>query len=166
MVVAVDKSVVVDKLVAVDRSVAEDKVVRCTVVGDGLVGKTGLVKKFVSGQFSPEYVATLKDDYSAQLFASGDVYNIHLTDIAGEVCTCTSYLKIVISAWFIMRLFPKKNPSFSIPFKCFLMPDVSCYSMRIWCPCPLRTFLSSASVWLTRTRWIAWKTFGCQKFDH
>lgn len=93
MVVAVDKSVVVDKLVAVDRSVAEDKVVRCTVVGDGLVGKTGLVKKFVSGQFSPEYVATLKDDYSAQLFASGDVYNLHVTDIAGEVCTCTSYLK-------------------------------------------------------------------------
>lgn len=120
MVVAVDKSVVVDKMVAVDRSVAEDKVVRCTVVGDGLVGKTGLVKKFVSGQFSPEYVATLKDDYSAQLFASGDVYNLHVTDIAGEVCTCTSYLKIFISAWFIMRLFPKKtlhsHPLYMFPY--------------------------------------------------
>lgn len=165
MVVAVDKSVVVDKLVAVDRSVAEDKVVRCTVVGDGLVGKTGLVKKFVSGQFSPEYVATLKDDYSAQLFASGDVYNLHVTDIAGEVCTCTNYLKIFILAWFKMRLFPKK-PSIFIPFICFLMSDVSCYSMRILCPCPLLTSSSSASVWLTRTRWIAWKTFGCLKFDH
>lgn len=65
--------------------VAVDKSVRCTVVGDGLVGKTGLIQRFIRGDFIPEYVATLKDEYTTKLRASGDVYDLHVTDLAGEV---------------------------------------------------------------------------------
>lgn len=54
------------------------------MVGDGLVGKTGLIQKFIRGDFIPEYVATLKDEYTTKLRASGDVYDLHVTDLAGE----------------------------------------------------------------------------------
>ncbi|XP_062568645.1 cell division control protein 42 homolog [Saccostrea cucullata] len=63
---------------------ASEKVVRCTVVGDGFVGKSSVIKKFIGGQFSSEYVATIKDEYSSKVYANGDVYDLHVTDIAGE----------------------------------------------------------------------------------
>lgn len=72
--------------------VAVDKRVCCTVVGDGLVGKTGLIQKFVRGDFIPEYVATLKDEYTTKLRANGDVYDLHVTDLAGEVSYFFEYL--------------------------------------------------------------------------
>ncbi|XP_061193397.1 cdc42 homolog [Saccostrea echinata] len=63
---------------------ATEKVVRCTVVGDGFVGKSSVIKKFIGGEFNPEFIATLKDEYSSKLSANGDLYDLHVTDIAGE----------------------------------------------------------------------------------
>lgn len=65
--------------------VAMQKSVQCTVVGDGLVGKSSLVKRLISGKFHQEYVATLKDDYVTKLSANGDAYTLNVSDIAGEV---------------------------------------------------------------------------------
>jgi GTPase SAR1 family protein len=72
--------------------VATEKAVRCAVVGDGFVGKSSLVQKFVHGQFNPEYVATLKDEYTTKVSSNGDVYRLHVTDIAGEVRTLHIFL--------------------------------------------------------------------------
>ncbi|XP_062568644.1 rho-related GTP-binding protein RhoJ-like [Saccostrea cucullata] len=62
----------------------QQKSVQCIVVGDGFVGKSSLIQKFVNGQFNQEYVATLKDDYNTKLSANGDTYRLNVSDIAGE----------------------------------------------------------------------------------
>ncbi|XP_048734874.2 ras-related C3 botulinum toxin substrate 3-like [Ostrea edulis] len=56
----------------------------CTVVGDGLVGKSCLVERFLGGDFTNEYVATLQDDYTTKCNLNGDNLNMNITDIAGE----------------------------------------------------------------------------------
>lgn len=61
------------------------KSIHCTVVGDGFVGKSSLVQKFINGTFNQNYIATLKDDYMAKVSANGDVYRLNVADIAGEV---------------------------------------------------------------------------------
>nr|XP_022334152.1 rac-like GTP-binding protein ARAC7 [Crassostrea virginica] len=60
------------------------KSIHCTVVGDGFVGKSSLVQKFINGTFNQNYIATLKDDYMAKVSANGDVFNLNVADIAGE----------------------------------------------------------------------------------
>lgn len=61
------------------------KSIQCAVVGDGFVGKSSLVQKFVNGKFDKTYIATLKDDYSAKVSTNGDVFRLNVSDIAGEV---------------------------------------------------------------------------------
>ena len=61
------------------------KSIQCTVVGDGFVGKSSLVQKFINGTFNQNYIATLKDDYMAKVPANGDVFSLNVSDIAGEV---------------------------------------------------------------------------------
>lgn len=60
------------------------KSIKCAVVGDGFVGKSSLVQKFVNGKFDKTYIATLKDEYSAKVSTNGDVFSLNVSDIAGE----------------------------------------------------------------------------------
>lgn len=61
------------------------KSIKCALVGDGFVGKSSLVQKFVNGKFDKTYIATLKDEYSAKVSTNGDVFSLNVSDIAGEV---------------------------------------------------------------------------------
>ncbi|XP_061193415.1 uncharacterized protein LOC133201639 [Saccostrea echinata] len=60
------------------------KFLQCTVVGDGFVGKSSLVERFLGGDFNNEYVATLQDDYTAKCKVNGESLCVNITDIAGE----------------------------------------------------------------------------------
>ncbi|XP_033734165.1 rho-related GTP-binding protein RhoH-like [Pecten maximus] len=60
------------------------KNVCCTLVGDGMVGKTCLAKVFTDKTFPDQYVATVQDSYSGQAWFAGDQYSITITDSAGE----------------------------------------------------------------------------------
>lgn len=68
------------------------KSIQCAVVGDGFVGKSSLVQKFVNGKFDKTYIATLKDDYSAKVSTNGDVFRLNVSDIAGEVSRAYFYI--------------------------------------------------------------------------
>lgn len=68
------------------------KSIQCAVVGDGFVGKSSLVQKFVNGKFDKTYIATLKDDYSAKVSTNGDVFRLNVSDIAGEVSRSYFYI--------------------------------------------------------------------------
>jgi len=59
--------------------------VHCALIGDGMVGKTCLVKSFVDQTFPSNYVATVLDKYSVCTRVNNCKYNIAVTDIAGEV---------------------------------------------------------------------------------
>lgn len=72
--------------------VAMQKSIQCAVVGDGFVGKSSLVQKFVNGKFDKTYIATLKDDYSAKVSTNGDVFRLNVSDIAGEVSSSYFYI--------------------------------------------------------------------------
>ncbi|XP_060063037.1 rho-related protein racD-like [Ylistrum balloti] len=62
----------------------DTKSVFCTLVGDGMVGKTCLAKVFADTTFPDQYIATVQDNYSGQAWFGGDQYNITITDSAGE----------------------------------------------------------------------------------
>ncbi|OWF50815.1 ras-like GTP-binding protein RhoL [Mizuhopecten yessoensis] len=62
----------------------DTKNVICTLVGDGMVGKTCLAKVFADKVFPDQYVATVQDRYSGQAWFAGDQYSITITDSAGE----------------------------------------------------------------------------------
>lgn len=47
-----------------------NKIVRCSVVGDGLVGKTTLARKFAQHKVSESYVATVFDNFAGVYFYS------------------------------------------------------------------------------------------------
>lgn len=46
--------------------VNKNSIVQCAVVGDGLVGKTSLIKQFVHNQHTVEYVATVFDNFAGK----------------------------------------------------------------------------------------------------
>lgn len=85
--------------------VAMQKSIQCAVVGDGFVGKSSLVQKFVNGKFDKTYIATLKDDYSAKVSTNGDVFRLNVSDIAGEVSRSYFYIfrKRCSSAFHFLR---------------------------------------------------------------
>lgn len=85
--------------------VAMQKSIQCAVVGDGFVGKSSLVQKFVNGKFDKTYIATLKDDYSAKVSTNGDVFRLNVSDIAGEVSRSYFYIfrKRCSSAYHFLR---------------------------------------------------------------
>ncbi|OWF50814.1 cdc42 homolog [Mizuhopecten yessoensis] len=58
--------------------------VQCTVVGDGMVGKTCLGRSFADQTFPVNYVATVMDTYRGTTYVDGNKYGITLTDMAGE----------------------------------------------------------------------------------
>ena len=58
---------------------------KITVIGDGAVGKTSLIKKYTQGSFQKEYISTLGTQFSKyeEIF-DGDKVELYLWDIAGQ----------------------------------------------------------------------------------
>ncbi|WAR19657.1 CDC42-like protein [Mya arenaria] len=60
-------------------------VVPCTLVGDGMVGKTSMALAFVNREPpDQEYVATVFDDYAGSVSVHGEAYTVSIFDSAGQ----------------------------------------------------------------------------------
>lgn len=58
---------------------------KITVIGDGLVGKTSLIKKYTQGKFESDYVKTLGAQFSnIEKVIDGDEIRLIFWDIAGQ----------------------------------------------------------------------------------
>ncbi|MFX1325532.1 MAG: Rab family GTPase [Promethearchaeota archaeon] len=58
---------------------------KITVVGDGAVGKTSLIKKYTRGSFQKDYIATLGTQFSKyEELIDGNKVELYLWDIAGQ----------------------------------------------------------------------------------
>lgn len=58
--------------------------VQCTVVGDGMVGKTCLSLAFSKSATPDDYVATVFENYAGNLSVNADDYTISIFDSAGQ----------------------------------------------------------------------------------
>lgn len=59
-------------------------IVSCIIVGDGMVGKTCLAKKFCGQEIADNYVATIMDTFTGTVSAYGQKYTINIKDTAGQ----------------------------------------------------------------------------------
>ena len=58
---------------------------KITVIGDGMVGKTSLIKKFTHGSFQTDYIRTIGAQFSKYTQnIEGDTCTLYLWDIAGQ----------------------------------------------------------------------------------
>jgi small GTP-binding protein len=58
---------------------------KITVIGDGAVGKTSLIKKYTKGAFQKEYISTLGTQFSKyEEEIDGEKVELYLWDIAGQ----------------------------------------------------------------------------------
>ena len=57
---------------------------KLVVIGDGAVGKTCLLIVYAKGQFPPEYVPTVFDNYTAKVKLNDEVINVQIWDTAGQ----------------------------------------------------------------------------------
>ena len=83
-ILALSPSDILNKLK--DAFPSHHKVVRVTVFGDSGVGKTSLIKRFVSAKFTPTYSMTIGGDFaSKQIPLSNDsAATIIFSDVAGQ----------------------------------------------------------------------------------
>ncbi|CAC5357299.1 RAC1 [Mytilus coruscus] len=58
--------------------------VSCTIVGDGLIGKTCMAKAFAGDSFPDYYVATVAESYTGYVSAYGDLYSVNIKDTNGQ----------------------------------------------------------------------------------
>ena len=63
----------------------EKRGMSCTVVGDGMVGKTSLVSMFTEKQFPDTYIATVQNHFNGTSWYGGDQYDVNIIDCAGQV---------------------------------------------------------------------------------
>ncbi|KAK6181426.1 hypothetical protein SNE40_009274 [Patella caerulea] len=57
---------------------------KCVVVGDGGIGKTSMLLKYVNGRFMDEYIPTCFDNYTAVIDMEDRDINLSLVDTAGQ----------------------------------------------------------------------------------
>ena len=58
---------------------------KITVIGDGGVGKTSLIRKFTTGSFQEDYIKTIGADFSKyEQKINGDQCELYFWDIAGQ----------------------------------------------------------------------------------
>lgn len=71
--------------------------IQCTLVGDGMVGKTCLSLAFArsSAPAMGEYVATVFENYAGKSNVNGDDYTVSIFDSAGQVSRCLSITSII-----------------------------------------------------------------------
>lgn len=56
------------------------------MLGDGMVGKTSIIRSFLGYTLSPNYTATVfMDNYSTHLSLAGAKHTLHITDLSIEV---------------------------------------------------------------------------------
>lgn len=65
--------------------VVSDLSICCSVVGDGMVGKSSLIQSFVHQEPPSGYLATVVENYDALMSVYGDNYLVSITDFGGEV---------------------------------------------------------------------------------
>ena len=61
------------------------RLVQCTVVGDGMVGKTCMSLAFSKTTAPDDYVATVFENYAGNTTVNGDEYTVSVFDSAGQV---------------------------------------------------------------------------------
>ena len=57
---------------------------RLVVMGDSYVGKSAIVKRFLTGNFVTNYVATVEDLYSRDFEVGGTNLKVDILDTAGD----------------------------------------------------------------------------------
>lgn len=61
--------------------VCNQNTVECAIVGDGMVGKTAITKRFTENQFYDKYVATVVEKSSGSVEAYGDKYSVNINEV-------------------------------------------------------------------------------------
>lgn len=72
-------------VVTADKPKESRNMIQCTVVGDGMVGKTCLSLAFSKLSAPDDYVATVFDNYAGKAHVNGDEYTVSIFDSAGQV---------------------------------------------------------------------------------
>ena len=58
--------------------------IKVVTIGDGSVGKTCLIKRFVENSYSPDTQSSVFDDYEKELIFEGKTYLLKIKDCGGQ----------------------------------------------------------------------------------